>query len=82
MKLESAVAKVRNVRIATSVILALALMMMGIVSISDRISESTRDAMFWLAAILIILSVVVPVSYTIYLAKKGPDLPQEDDEKE
>lgn len=82
MKLGSAVVKVRRMRIATSVIVALALMMMGVVSINDTISESARDTMFWLAAILIIMSVVVPISYTVYLAKKGTESPPEEDGSE
>ncbi len=73
MKLEGAVRSVRRVRIATSVGVALALMILGIASLDSDMSEATQDGLFLLAAVLIILSVIVPISYTAYLARKGPD---------
>ena len=81
MKLESAVVKVRRMRIATSVGAAIALISLGVLSKSDSLPESIQDNLIWLAAIFIILSVVVPVSYTIYIAKKGPSVPEDDDEE-
>jgi len=82
MKLESAVMKIRKMRIATSIIVAMVLIMMGVISTNDGVSESTRNAMLWLAMIFMILSFLIPVSYTAYLAKKGAEVPPEDDGKE
>ncbi len=78
MKLEGAVRSVRRVRIATSAGVALALMIMGVASLDSDMSEAAHDGLFLLAGVLIILSVIIPISYTVYLAKKGPD----DDENE
>ena len=82
MKLESAVKNIRRIRIATSVVVALALIIMGYIATDDSLSETTRDIMLWIAVILIILSVIIPLTYSAYLAKKGPGEPDPELENE
>ncbi len=79
MKLESAVAKVRKVRIATSITVAIIIVVMGILSTRDGVNEASQNTIFWLAITMMLLSVIFPISYTIYLSRKGPDIPPDDE---
>ncbi len=78
MSLESSVRAIRKIRLVTSISVAIALMIMGYAAMDPGMAGSTRSHMFWLAVILMILSVVIPISYTVYLAKKGPGIPPEE----
>ncbi len=78
MSLESSVRAIRKIRIATSISVAFALMIMGYAAMDPGMADSTRSHMFWLAVILVVLSVVIPISYAAYLAKKGPGIPPDE----